>query len=52
MFMYASNFKHYPSSWVVSEGYSDNMFVGTQVENIANEKPLKTERRIHSFLDY
>ena len=45
MFSGATSFSHYPKSWVVPEGKSDNMFKGTKVEKLAIEKPLKTEKR-------
>ena len=45
MFMDATSFSHYPKSWVVPKGQSDNMFIGTKVEKVAKKKPLKTEER-------
>ena len=44
MFESASSFAHYPSSWVVPEGASNNMFAGTKVEKEAKEKPLNTRK--------
>ena len=42
MFNGASKFSHYPKSWVVPEN-SNDMFVGTKVEDMAKKKPLKVE---------
>jgi hypothetical protein len=39
MFKDASNFSHYPMSWIVPS--SKEMFVGTKVEQLSAEKPLK-----------
>ena len=39
MFKDASNFNHYPMSWIVPS--SKEMFVGTKVEQLSAEKPLK-----------
>ena len=45
MFGNASSYSHYPKTWIVPKGQSEDMFKGTKVEKIAKDKPLKIENR-------
>ncbi len=47
MFKYASSFSYYPENWVVPTGWASyEMFTKTKLEELAREKPLKTEVRV------
>ena len=50
MFTGASTFSHYPKSWAVPENAKD-MFVGTKVENISKQNPLKTVVKEQCYSD-
>ncbi|MBQ9394854.1 MAG: BspA family leucine-rich repeat surface protein [Proteobacteria bacterium] len=43
MFYGAKAFAHYPQNWVIPEG-TESLFVETKVENLADDKPLKTRK--------